>query len=191
MVEFLEGRLLSKYLLDKYYKNPSGWSFTIFPGRQADKGYGALIGSRDEVWRIQLDSVYNSNPLMVGAKADVDFDQIPKSNKLSYGYRKLDKNAILAILKDMEQRASESDDGEGHLHKDYQKRSPGHDSVIDNILSSIEPVYPRANEAYAEGPIILASRNSMQPIVDRQRDLEDKMSAELRRLLKQKFSAYG
>jgi hypothetical protein len=129
---------------------------------------------------------------MLGAKADVDSDLIPRSKSLSYGYRKLDNKAILAILQDFQRRsqnsAEESEDAP--LHDDY--RAPGvRSGSLDRILASLDLVSPKVNEAYAEGPIVLTSRKGIEPLVDKQQDLEDKLSAELRRLLKKKYSAYG
>jgi hypothetical protein len=193
MVEFLEGRILSRYLLEKYSKAPAGWSFTIFPAKRGDSGYGALVGSSDEMWRIQLDSVYSSNPLMLGAKTEVDSELIPRSNMLSYGYRKLNERAVMAILKEIvgSQEEDASQTSSNPHHEDYQKPLMRGSSVLDRILSSLEPVSPKGVGTYAEGPIVLSSRKVLEPIVDKQQDLEDKLSAELRRLLKQKFSAYG
>jgi hypothetical protein len=171
MVEFLEGRILSRYLLEKYSKNPAGWSFTVFPGRRAENGFGALVGSRDEIWRIQLDSIYNANPIILGAKADLDPEIIPKSKNPSYGYRRLDKKAILALLKAY----------------DWEETN----RALDRILSPLDPVAPKNNEAYAEGPIVVTSRKQVQPLVENQNELEDKLSLELKRLMKKRFSAYG
>jgi hypothetical protein len=194
MVEFLEGGILRRYLLEKYSKNPAGWSFTVFPSKHQDNGLGALIGTRDEIWRIQLDSIYNANPIMLGAKADVDPDMIPRSKNLSYGYRRLDRKAIRAILRDFQKQDGLSDVQAPSLHGDYEEHgSPWarNNGSLDRILASLEPVYPRGNEAYAEGPIVLSSRKGIEPIVDKQTDLEEKLSKELKRLLKRKYSAYG
>lgn len=184
MVEFLEGRILSRYLLEKYSKNPAGWSFTVFPGRRAENGFGALVGSRDEIWRIQLDSIYNANPIILGAKADLDPEIIPKSKNPSYGYRRLDKKAILALLKAYETRYEEN---AAENANDWEETN----RALDRILSPLDPVAPKNNEAYAEGPIVVTSRKQVQPLVENQNELEDKLSLELKRLMKKRFSAYG
>ncbi len=185
--------MLSKHLLEKYSKSPEGWSFTVFPAKRVESGFGALIGTRDETWRIQLDSVYSANPLMLGAKADIDADLIPRSKILSYGYRKLDNKAILAILQDFQSQSQTGteESEESPLHDDYRAPWVRSGGSLERILSSLDLVSPKANEAYAEGPIVLTSRKGIEPLVDKQQELEDKLSAELKRMLKKKYSAYG
>jgi hypothetical protein len=194
MVELLEGRILSRHLLEKYSKNPAGWSFTVFPGNRAENGFGALIGSRDEMWRIQLDSIYSAKPLMLGAKADVDADSIPRPGNVSYGYRKLSRKALLAILGDLGRESTADSKPSEHDVMDYVDP---HSSLatgrptLDRILAGLEPVSPKTDGAYAEGPIVFTTRKGVEPIIDRQKELEDKLSAELKRLLKNRYSAYG
>ena len=181
MVELLEGMALRRYLLEKYAKEPTGWSFSVFPSKKSTVGPGALIGSKDEVWRVQLDSAYSGNPLTLGARTDLDVDKLPRSSQVSYGYRKINDEIIRSIFQI------------GESSESVQKFPPESRPVrtLDDVLSSIAPVYPKASDAYAQGPIIMRSRSDLEPLLDRQKDLEDKLALEMNRLMKKRYLAYG
>jgi hypothetical protein len=182
MVELLEGRSLGRYLLEKYAKEPNGWSFCVFPPKNTRDGLGAFIASKDEIWRIQLDSAYSANPLMLGVKTELDTDRFPKTSRVSYGYRKLNEDLILRLL-----GYSQNVDAQRTLPESPRATT----RTLDEVLSSITPVFPRANGAYAEGPIVMRSRKDLAPILNEQKDLEDKLSLEINQLLKKRYVSYG
>lgn len=179
MVELLEGKVLSKYLLEKYSKKPNGWSFTVFPSAKEDNGFfGALVGGPDEVWQLKLDSIFKPNPMILGAKVDMDPTKVANHGLFPYGYRKLDQRTIVELL----QALADSDDGSTTLHRDRY--------LIDQILGKMKPVAPETGGSYAEGPFVITNRENLG-ITSSQKQLEDKLSLELRKLLRNRYSSYG
>jgi hypothetical protein len=182
MVEFLEGKTLSKYLLDKYSKNPNGWSFTLFPPAKEDNGFfGAYVGGPDETWQLKIDSIFKPSPIMLGAKADVDAARIGNlGGSIPYGYRRLDKRVAFELL----QALSESTSGN-------EERDRAQDRfLLERILLPLRPVAPVQGESYAEGPFVLTDRSNLA-IASGQRQLEDRLSTELRKLIRNRYSSYG
>jgi hypothetical protein len=180
MVELLEGKALSKHLLDRYSKNPAGWSFTLFPPAKDDNGFfGAFVGSPDEVWQLKVDSIFKPNPLMLGAKVESNLEKPIDLGAIPYGYRRIDRKVAFELLKILA-RADDS-----------KETDPEHSRVIlDRILRPLNPVVPRSGESYAEGPFVLTDRMNLQ-ITNEQKQLEERLSSELRRMMRNRYSSYG
>ncbi len=179
MVEFLEGKALTKHLLEKYSKNPNGWSFTLFPPAKEDNGFfGAFVGSPDELWQLKVDSIFKPNPIMLGAKAEPNLRKPLDFGTISYGYRKLDRKTAFELLKAL----ADADDRESNP---IQNRL-----ILDRILRPLKPVAPISGESYAEGPFVLTDRLNLG-ITEEQKHLEDRLSSELRRLMRNRYSSYG
>ena len=51
-MELLSGEALSKYLLEKYSRNPKGWNFTIAPAAK-DNFFDALVSGPEEDWQLK------------------------------------------------------------------------------------------------------------------------------------------
>src|SRR5487761_1198153 len=174
-MEFLEGRTLSKHLLEKYSKNPAGWSFTMFPSSKEDsRFFGALVSGPDETWQLKIDSIFKPNPMMLGTKVEVDPSRVKPLGPVPYGYRKIDRSLIRQLVKALEEEA----------------REDGRRMDLGRILGPIDPVVPKSGEAYAEGPIVLTGRESAG-ISDVQKQLEDRLSSELRKLMRNRYQSYG
>ena len=179
MVELLEGKALSKHLLEKYSKNPNGWSFTLFPPAKDDNGFfGAFVGGPDEVWQLKVDSIFKPNPLMLGAKVDSNFQRAMDLGTIPYGYRRLDRRVAFELLKTL----AKVDDKESDPIQDRL--------ILDRILRPIKPVAPISGESYAEGPFVLTDRMNLG-ITQEQKHLEDRLSSELRKLMRNRYSSYG
>ena len=179
MVEFLEGKVLSKHLLDKYSKNPSGWSFTLFPPAKDDNGFfGAFVGSPDEVWQLKVDSIFKPNPLMLGAKVESNLQKPIDLGVIPYGYRRIDRKVAIELLKTL----AKVDDKESDP---IQNRL-----ILDRVLRPLKPVAPVSGESYAEGPFVLTDRMNLG-ITQEQKHLEDRLSSELRKLMRNRYSSYG
>jgi hypothetical protein len=179
MVEFLEGKALSKHLLDKYSKNPSGWSFTLFPPAKDDNGFfGAFVGSPDEVWQLKVDSIFKPNPLMLGAKVESNLQKPIDLGVFPYGYRRIDRKVAIELLKTL----AKVDDKESDP---IQNRI-----ILDRVLRPLKPVAPVSGESYAEGPFVLTDRMNLG-ITEEQKHLEDRLSSELRKLMRNRYSSYG
>ncbi len=179
MVEFLEGKALSKHLLDKYSKNPSGWSFTLFPPAKDDNGFfGAFVGSPDEVWQLKVYSIFKPNPLMLGAKVESNLQKPIDLGVIPYGYRRIDRKVAIELLKTL----AKVDDKESDP---IQNRL-----ILDRVLRPLKPVAPVSGESYAEGPFVLTYRMKLG-ITQEQKHLEDRLSSELRKLMRNRYSSYG
>lgn len=181
MVELLEGKVLSKYLMDKYSKNPTGWSFTLFPSKKEDNGFfGAFVGGPDEVWQLKVDSIFKPNPLMLGTKIDADPAHFSRRGSIPYGYRRLDQRAIFELLSAL--ASSEDKEGAGMAIPDR--------FLLERVLGPLKPVAPKEGGSYAEGPFVLTNRSNLM-ITHNQKQLEDRLSSELRKLLRNRYSSYG
>lgn len=180
MVEFLEGKTLSKYLLDRYSKNPNGWSFTLFPPVKEDNGFfGAYVSGPDETWQLKIDSIFKPSPIMLGAKADVDVGRIGNlGGTIPYGYRRLDQRVAFELLRALSESAMGNEDK-------VQDRF-----LLERILRPIRPVAPVQGESYAEGPFVLTDRSNLT-ITSGQKQLEDRLTTELRKLIRNRYSSYG
>ena len=169
-MEFLEGRALSKHLLERYSKNPLGWNYTMYPSSKDNGFFGAIVSGPDEVWQLKVDSIFKPNPLMLGTKMDIDPQSVKPPGTINYGYRKIDNHLVGTLLKALAE----------------EKTGP----VLDRVLGPISPVVPQGGEAYAEGPIVLTGRENAG-IGAGQKELEDRLSQELRNLLRKRYQSYG
>lgn len=201
MVEFLEGKALSKYLLDKYSKNPNGWSFVVFPSSKEDNGFfGALVGGPEEVWQLKVDSIFKPNPLMLGAKVEADQGRLNNSGLagIPYGYRKLDRRVAYELLRALiasedsepQQQQQPPVQSQSQRQEDLRRRSNLARLNIERLLGSLRPVAPVSGETYAEGPFVLTDRESLG-ITEGQKQLEDRLSSELRKLMRNRYVGYG
>jgi hypothetical protein len=205
MVEIVEGFALRKLLLERYAKNPKNWSFTISPARK-DNFFDALVTGPEEAWKIKVDSIFRPMPLMLGSKVELDSQSAPSLSPVSYGYRKLDAGIIMKLLRiaaEAEgaetQRGSEKTAGASSsspigVPRGSIRRRGRNRQLLDlsQILEGMEPVVPDIGASYAEGPFVFTTNQSpVNGLSGAQRDLDDKLSMELRRLLRNRYSGYG
>jgi hypothetical protein len=189
-MEFLRGVNLSRYLLERYSKNPNGWNFTIAPSRRADNFFDGLVSGPEESWQLKIDSIFKASPTILGAKVDLDGSAVQKLTSSfpslpSYGYRRLDLDVILRIL----QSASQSSENESAGSPARSLPSPGA-SEIDKLLANLQPSIPMRGHSYAEGPFVFTSQN-ISSLSKTQSELDDKLTAEIKNLLREKYLAYG
>lgn len=168
-MELLNGNSLSRYLLEKYSKKPQGWNFMIAPSAK-DNFFDALVTGPDESWQIKIDSIFKPSPLMLGTKVDLESKPLPP-NMLPYGYRKLEPQAVLKILNDMSDESRPS-------------------VTLESILSSIEPVAPTEQGSYAQGPFIFTNKK-ISGVSKNQKQLDERLSLEIKKLLREKYPLYG
>src|SRR2546427_2661687 len=128
-MEFLEGKALSRHLLQRYTRAPRGWNLAIAPAR-AHGFFDGLFSSPDEAWRIKLDTIFKPNPLTLGVKAESSPGNIRIPESTTFGYRKLDPRLALEMLKLMETG---------------EELSSG-DVNLGALLRSIEPTVPLPGE---------------------------------------------
>jgi hypothetical protein len=181
-MELLSGSKLSRYLLEKYSRNPKGWNFTVSPASGDSNFFDALVSGPDETWRLKIDSIFKPTPIVLGAKVDANetdrrklFPTLPTLP--SYGYRKLDLDVVLKLLHDA---ATEGEQGRG-------QKSP---SEIEKILLGLEPTAPTKGHSYAEGPFVF-TKQRLPSLSRTQADLDEKLTFEIKNLLRERFPGYG
>ena len=168
-MELLNGKSLSRYLLDKYSKRPKGWNFVIAPSAK-DNFFDAIVTGPEESWQIKIDSIFKPSPLMLGTKVEVESRPIPP-NTLPYGYRKLDPETVLKLLNDMTD--------ENHASSNFE-----------SFLESIDPVAPSEQGSYAQGPFVFTNKK-ISGVSKSQRELDERLSVEIKKLLRDKYPLYG
>jgi hypothetical protein len=167
-MEILKGNSLSKYLLEKYAKNPKGWNFTIGPAPK-DAFFDALVSNPDESWQLKIDSIFRPNPAVLGARVEGATSKHPGPFP-SYGYRKLDPEIVLKVLNEQDEYDPE--------------RS------IEKLITSLEPTAPVPGASYAQGPFVFTNQKFLG-ISESQKKLDDRLGSELRNLLREKYLSYG
>jgi hypothetical protein len=170
-MEILRGASLSKYLIEKYTKNPKGWNFTIGPAIK-DSFFDALVTGPEESWQLKIDSIFKPNPAMLGAQVE---GSVSKATAVfpDYGYRKLDPEILLNILQ--EQDGSDSIESSNSL---------------DKLIASVEPTAPVPGASYAQGPFVFTNRKILG-VSENQKKLDERLNSELRNLLREKYLSYG
>lgn len=174
-MEYLEGRVLSKYLLERYSRNPRGWSFTLAPSRR----YGffdAIVSNPDEAWLLKMDSIFKPTPIMIGARAQVEFGKMNSFNPIPWGYRKLEPRIALELLR------GRSETSEG-------SQNDGMELNLATLLGS-KPVVPAGGGSYAQGPFVFTSP-AMIKFSEEQKALDEKLASEVQRVLRNRYPSYG
>ncbi len=175
-MEFLDGGFLTRHLLERYSKNPRGWSFTLAPARK----YGffdAIVSSADEAWQIKIDSVYKPSPLMLGASTELDSSKMNSFSPIPFGYRNLEPAVALGLLKGADGPERASPDG-------------AFTAKLGHLLASLEPVVPEHGRSYAEGPFMLSTERSFK-FTENQESLDNRLAAELHKVMRNKYPSYG
>lgn len=168
-MELLRGNALFRYLLDQYSKKPAGWNFTIGPSPR-DNFFDGIISSPEESWQLKLDSIFKPSPIVLGAKVESGLASPESANFPSYGYRKLQPEIMLKIFKEISEESGSTS--------------------LDRILGSMSPVAPVQGNAYAEGPVIFTNKKILG-VSKSQRQLDEKLSSEIRKLLRDSYPSYG
>ncbi|HYY66426.1 MAG TPA: hypothetical protein VE622_04795 [Nitrososphaeraceae archaeon] len=182
-MEILEGKVLAKYLFEKYSLNPKNWNFIVSTSSPRSGFFDATVSNTDEVWQLKIDSIYKPLPIVLGTKVDLDSTKIEErlrngNNTVPFGYRKLETPLIMNIFK--------------KLTEEQEPNSPKLDvnSYLNTILGSLETVRPISGEDYAYGPFIFTERNSANSN-EYQKQIADKLAFKLRDNLRKMYSSYG
>jgi len=166
-MEILEGDALYRMLLQRYSKDPRGWSFTISPS-SSDGFFDARVGGPDESWHLKLDTIYKPSPFVLGAKTD-QHPSRTSPTPLSFGFRRVDPQDAPALL----------DDSQGGL------------SRLLSFLSTVNPVAPTGPGNYIQGPYVFSSRGTAAGSMTReQRSVDNRLSDEMRKLVRRRYSSY-
>jgi len=119
---------------------------------------------------LKIDSLFKPTPTVIGSPAE-SLGSGPEG-PIPYGYRGLPPELALQLM------------GGG-------SEAPS-DTIRRRLLSVLksEPVVPERGGSYAEGPLILTGPRSVS-LSDKQREVDAKLSSEMRRLLRLRYPAYG
>ena len=172
-MELMRGDALFRHLLDQYSRKPMGWNFTI--GRSPrDNFFDGLVSGPEEAWQLKVDSIFKPSPIVLGAKLDSGVvNPLQSTNLPSYGYRKLQPEIMLKLFKEITEESNQTAS-----------------NSLDKILGSLSPVAPVQGGSYAEGPVVFTNGR----IIGRsqtQNTLEEKLSSEIKRLLRESYPGYG
>jgi len=168
-MKVLEGENLRRRIFRSYSKNPEGWSFVISTSSKYGF-YDAVVSGPHGAWVLKMDSLFKPSPIVLGSPTESS----PKSKHAGpfpYGYRKIPSELIPEMLGD-----------EG-----YQR-----DRTMADLLSVLrsKTVVPEEGRSYAHGPFIFTSPERVS-LSEQQRELDHKLTSEMRRLLSSRYPAYG
>jgi len=167
-MEIMEGSPLGRRILENYSRNPRGWSFVLSASKSGF--FDALVSGPSETWMLKIDSIFKPIPVVLGSS--VEALSKPDSTPFSYGYRTLSPELVFQMLK-----------GEGMESQDQRT------ARLLSVLNS-EPVVPQEGRSYAQGPIVYTDTQRMV-LSESQRKLDDKLTSEMRQVLRSKYPAYG
>ncbi|HME18807.1 MAG TPA: hypothetical protein VKF15_03615 [Nitrososphaerales archaeon] len=168
-MELFEGEGLRRRMLESYARNPNGWDFVM--SHSPSSGFvDALVSGPESTWMLKIDSLFKPLPTVLGAQADV----APRrpASAFPYGFRKLPSALLLELL-----------GREGGIQE------PERSASLLSILRS-ETVVPKEGSSYAQGPFILTGPG-MLGLSEGQRELDDRLTSEMRRFLRIRYPAYG
>jgi hypothetical protein len=168
-MEFLEGKDLKRRMMENYSRSPKGWSFVLSPSPRFGF-FDAAVSGPDVAWMIKLDTLFKPSPIVIGSEVEA-FPRRPRG-PFSYGYRALPPELALQIMGGEEAGPRER--------------------TLAELLSVMksEPVAPETGRAYAEGPLVLTGPGEVN-FSESQKEMDDRLSSEMRRLLKLRYPSYG
>ena len=165
-MEILEGEALYRTLLQRYTRNPRGWSFTVSPS-PSNGFFDARVGGPDESWHLKLDTIYKPSPFVLGAKTDQDLSK--SSSAFPFGFRRVDPQMAPALLDD-------SQEGMNRLLA---------------FLSTVNPVAPTGPGNYIQGPYIFTSHGKAAGSMSReQQSVDSRLSDEMQKLVRVRYPSY-
>jgi hypothetical protein len=161
-----EGEKLRRRIFQSYSKDPTGWSFVISPSAKFGF-YDAIVSGPQGAWVLKIDSLFKPLPIVLGSPTEA---RPPNpSGPFPYGYRKIPSELIPEIL-------------EGYPR----------DRARAGLLSVLrsKTVIPEEGRSYAHGPFIFTGSQNVS-LSEHQRELDAKLTSEMRRLLRVRYPAYG
>ena len=167
-MEILQGDELHRVLLERYSRDPRGWSFTISPSPQ-NGFFDARLGGQGESWHLKLDTIFKPSPLILGARTDLDAGLGIRS-KVSFGFRRLDQIGATAL----------TDDSPEGLRR-----------LLD-YLGSVNPTVPAAPGNYLQGPYLFTQRASVpgSSMTREQQKVDTRLSEEMLKLVRRRYPSY-
>lgn len=164
-MEILEGEELQRLLLQRYSRNPEGWSFVISAAPR-DGFFDAKLAGPDGSWRLKLDTIYKPSPLVLGARADLDPGW---RSPIQFGFRRVDPRRASSIL-----------DG-----------SPEGMADLMAFLGSSRPVAPTGPGRFIQGPFVYTGCAPDSSSMSREeRTVDGRLSEEMQRLVRRRYPSY-
>lgn len=168
-MDLLEGKELKRRMMERYSRNPRGWSFVLSPS-PASGFFDAAVSGPDAAWMLKLDTLFKPSPIVIGSEVEA-FPRRPRG-PFSYGYRALPPELALRIM-----------GGE-----EAGPREKGLAALLSVMRS--EPVAPETGGTYAEGPLMLTAPGQVS-LSKSQKETSDRLASEMRRLLRLRYPSYG
>lgn len=166
-MEIFEGDALYRILLQRYSKNPRGWSFTISPS-PSNGFFDARVGGPEESWHLKLDTIYKPSPFVLGAKTEQGLSAGSRA-PLSFGFRRVDPQEAPTLLDDSREGISR----------------------LLAFLSTVSPVAPTGPGDYIQGPYVFANRGpATGSMTKEERSVDSRLSDEMRKLVRRRYSSY-
>jgi len=168
-MDLLEGKDLKRRMMENYSRNPKGWSFVLSPSPRSGF-FNAAVSGPDAAWMLKLDTLFKPSPIVIGSEVEA-FPRRPRG-PFSYGYRALPPELALQIM-----GGEETGPRDGTL------------AALLSVMKS-EPVAPETGGTYAEGPLVLTGPGQVS-LSKSQKEMDDRLSSEMRRLLRLRYPSYG
>jgi hypothetical protein len=169
-MEVLSGDVLYEVIFQRYARNQRGWSFKVSPSEKHGF-FDAFVANGEEAWQLKFDTIFKPSPLVIGASAEPERQNLRQdSGRFSFGYRELQPSLV--------ERLGAEEEGDA-LPKQ-----------LAALLASMKPVVPRPGKVYAQGPFILSGRGQA-PTTRSQATLDDRLSSEMLRLVRNRYPGYG
>lgn len=175
-MEYLTAEEALTELLKRYDRNPKGWSFLVSKGSSF---WDILLIGPEESWQIKVDTIFKPKPLGVGVKLEGKLSPPLLKGALKsfpYGFRPLPPATLESLARKVEVGGLRPEDAAKELVDRLQRTKPVPRAKIP----------PRALTAV--GPHLLLPK--ALPFSGKQKELDMKLEAELRRLLRRKYQFY-
>jgi len=166
-LEILEGDALYRTLLQRYSKNPRGWSFTV--SQSPNNGFfDALVAGPEDSWQLKLDTVFKPSPFVLGSRTDQG-EVSGRRAPISFGFRRIDPAEAPALL-----------DGS----------SQGMNKLL-GFLQSVNPVAPTGRGNYIQGPFVFAGPGEVgRSLTGEQQNVDRRLSEEMLKLVRRRYPNY-
>lgn len=167
-MELLEGEALYRVLIERYSRNPRGWSFTISPSPR-NGFFDARVAGPEESWHLKLDTIFKPSPFVIGTRTDQDIAKV--APPLSFGFRPLHPSDAPGFLDD----------------------SPEGMRRLLSYLGSVAPTVPTAPGPYLQGPYVYSNKaqTAGSSMTREQQRIDTRLSDEMLALLRRRYPSYG
>lgn len=169
----------------EYQRNPQGWGFWVSPPPDSSEPYEAYLIRGGEGFFLKLDSIFSSNPVGVGARVEIEKDQLVEDLP-DFGFRKFTEEETEKFLKNLPKpREYESEE---EFREDFEKSRK---EIREEVLNK-EPVPFETpggpNRLAAVGPY--SKGDPLSYVSEKQEELKKDLSKELEKLRKREYPGH-